>query len=51
MARLVGVAIVVARRLHVGVAELVVHEEDRHPGGEPQGRGGVAELVDAHVRR
>lgn len=47
MRLLVGVPVLVDRRLDVGVAELLLGEVDRLSGGEPEGCGGVPEVVEA----
>jgi len=44
---LVGVAVEVDGRLDVLVAELLLDEVDRLARGEPERRGGVAEVVEA----
>jgi hypothetical protein len=45
------VAVKVDGGLDVSVAELLLDEVDRGPGGEPQGRGGVPQIMETDTRR
>jgi hypothetical protein len=46
MGLLVGMPVLVDGRLDVGVAELLLDEVDGLAGSEPEGRGGVAQVVE-----
>jgi hypothetical protein len=50
MGLLIGVPILVDRRLDVGVAQLLLDEVDRLAGSEPEGCGGVAQVVEPNHR-
>jgi hypothetical protein len=51
MRLLVGVAVLVDRRLDVGVAQLLLDEVDRLACTQPERGGGVAKVVEANSTR
>jgi hypothetical protein len=50
MRLLVGMPVLVDGRLGVGVAQLLLDEVDRLADSEPEGRSGVAQVVQTYAR-